>query len=90
MKKGEYIESGSENAPDDSAYISGDEEQRIVNESRIEDGYEDEYRIMTGRSDSVIDEDEIMGLEKWRAINSSYINLKENNLLAASTNAKLL
>ena len=52
----------------------------IVNESRIEDGYEDEYIIMTGRSDSVIDEDEIMGLEKWRAINSSYINLKDNNL----------
>ena len=46
---------------------------------------------MTGRSESVIDEEEVGGLDnKCRAINSSYINLKDNNLLAASASAKFL
>jgi hypothetical protein len=38
--------------------------------------------IMTGRSESAIDEDdEVSGISKCKAINSSYINLKRNNLL---------
>jgi hypothetical protein len=39
---------------------------------------------MTGRSESAIDygeEEEIEGISKCKAINSSYINLKRNNLL---------
>lgn len=40
---------------------------------------------MTGRSESAMDEndDEIEGISKCKAINSSYINLKRNNLLIA-------
>ena len=40
--------------------------------------------MMTGRSESAIDDDEdglTSGLAKSKAINSSYINLKRNNLL---------
>lgn len=42
--------------------------------------------IMTGRSESAVDEfyeEEIEGISKCKAINSSYINLKRNNLLTA-------
>ena len=43
----------------------------------------DENLIMTGRSESAIDEEEEVAhhLEKGRSINCSYINLKRNNLL---------
>lgn len=40
--------------------------------------------IMTGRSESAIndlEEEEIEGISKCKAINSSYINLKRANLL---------
>lgn len=87
-RKGQYIETGSENAPDDSAYLSGDDdyEQRIVNESDLQEEYQDEYLLDSARSDSICDEDEVLGLARCRAINSSYINLKDNNLLAADGN----
>jgi hypothetical protein len=55
-----------------------DEEHKIVNESSI---YDDDMLIMTGRSESAIDEEDIESLSLNRAINSSYINLKRNNLL---------
>lgn len=44
---------------------------------------EQEALIMTARSESAIDEDEdnLSSLSKCKAINSSYINLKRNNLL---------
>jgi len=54
------------------------DEHKIVNESSI---YEDDMLIMTGRSESAIDEEDIESLSKNRAINSSYINLKKNNML---------
>ena len=41
----------------------------------------DEDIPLTGRSESAIDEEEIESLSKCKAINSSYINLKRNNLL---------
>jgi hypothetical protein len=39
--------------------------------------------IMTGRSESAMDDmhEEIEGISKCKAINSSFINLKRNNLL---------
>lgn len=38
--------------------------------------------MMTGRSESAIDEDDdITNLSKCKAINTSFINLKNNNLL---------
>lgn len=75
---------GSENAPEDSGFISDDQEERIVNESSLE---VDDMMIMTGRSESAIDEDdEISGISKCKAINSSYINLKRNNLLISYGN----
>ena len=42
--------------------------------------------MMTGRSESALDEaldDEVEGISKCKAINSSFINLKRNNLLTA-------
>lgn len=45
---------------------------------------EEMMMIMTGRSESAIDDmmdEEIEGISKCKAINSSYINLKRNNLL---------
>lgn len=47
---------------------------------------DDDYRlIMTGRSESAIDDDldgdGTDGIAKCKAINTSYINLKRNNLL---------
>ncbi len=104
---------GSENAPEDSGFISEDGcEERIVNESSlnqsnqnedddldepmfVEEGEEKFFTqpceqemilIMTARSESAIDEgleDEIEGISKCKAINSSFINLKRNNLLNA-------
>ena len=43
---------------------------------------------MTGRSESAMDDEdnEIEGISKCKAINSSYINLKRNNLLIAYGN----
>lgn len=52
----------------------------------LENYYQEENMIMTGRSESAIDdmyEEEIEGISKCKAINSSYINLKRNNLLIA-------
>lgn len=75
--------SGSENAPDDSAYMSENYcEERIVNESSMMT--EDENFMTTGRSESAIDEEEIEGISRCKAINSSYINLKRNNMLCYS------
>ena len=46
--------------------------------------YEDENMILTGRSESAIDEEDVeTSMSKCKAINSSYINLKRNNLLMA-------
>jgi len=42
--------------------------------------------ILTGRSESALDDaldDEVEGISKCKAINSSFINLKRNNLLIA-------
>eukprot|EP00347_Sterkiella_histriomuscorum_P018828 403344018 len=109
----EDVDEGSENAPEDSGFLSDDAEQeRIVNESSLyqdefgqsqnllaqtvsgdpyllySDAFEDQSDpnlIMTGRSESAMDDndDEIEGISKCKAINSSYINLKRNNLLIA-------
>ena len=76
---------GSENAPEDSGFVSdeNDMQERIVNESSL-DGDSDMMLGMTGRSESAIDDDEeIEGLSKCKAINSSYINLKRNNTLTS-------
>ena len=73
---------GSENAPEDSGYISeGVDENRILNESSLM--YEEEDMIMTARSESVVDEEEgeVHDISHCKAINSSYINLKRNNIL---------
>lgn len=53
-----------------------------MNESSLFE--EDENMIMTGRSESAIDDDEdhISTLSKCKAINTSYINLKRNMLFA--------
>jgi len=52
-------DSGSENAPIDSAYVSDEDElqDRIVNESSLMNE-EDENLILTGRSESAIDEED--------------------------------
>ena len=51
------------------------------------DGFDyddDENLIMTGRSESAIEEeDDITSMAKCKAINNSYINLKSNNMLLA-------
>ena len=118
------IDDGSENAPEDSGFLSDEEDQqeRIVNESslynedeefsqthggdmgclttghnNLYDGFGDAHvfghefqddnsmpMIMTARSESTMDDcqdEEIEGISKCKAINSSYINLKRNNLL---------
>ena len=74
--------------------MSEDEEgeQRIINEcSMIGEGdvgavgaEEDPYMLMTGRSESAIeDEDEdVPSIAKCGIINASFINFKDNNLLA--------
>lgn len=52
-----------------------------MNESSL-DYAEDDMLMMTGRSESAIEEEEeVQGISKCKAINSSYINLKRNNLL---------
>ena len=78
---------GSEKAPEDSGFVSDDMDyqERIVNQSSLEgDDYDDDMMMFTGRSESAIDDDmddEFSGISKCKAINSSYINLKRNNLL---------
>jgi hypothetical protein len=97
---------GSENAPEDSGFVSddGEDQERIVNESSLDAGEEDMYvqvgeekfftqeceeemmLIMTGRSETALDDafdDEIEGISKCKAINTSFINFKRNNLLNA-------
>ena len=52
-----------------------------MNESSLLDE-EDDQMILTARSESAIDDfDDISTLSKSRAINSSFINLKRNNML---------
>ena len=78
---------GSENAPDDSAYISDeqDDHQKIVNESSLvmddTGDYGDDQLMMTGRSESIIDADEdVKSTMKCKNINQSHVNLKSNNI----------
>lgn len=83
-------DSGSENAPEDSAYISDEDEyqDRIVNESSLMNE-DDDNLILTARSESAIDEDDdVTSLSKCKAINSSYINLKGNYMLVAFPSKK--
>ena len=47
----------------------------------MDNEYDDEYMAITARSESAIDEEDIDGISKCKAINSSFINLKSNNLL---------
>ncbi|CDW74861.1 UNKNOWN [Stylonychia lemnae] len=104
------IDDGSENAPEDSGFLSDEDcqQERIVNESSLYNDDEftqsqalftggdanligfqneqinDEMMIMTGRSETAMDDEqdyEIEGISKCKAIHSSYINLKRNNLL---------
>ncbi len=52
-----------------------------MNESSLMEE-EDEQMILTARSESAIDDlDDVSTLSKSRAINSSFINLKRNNML---------
>ena len=78
-------ETGSENAPEDSAFISEDGDEKIVNESSLYGNEEENIGLLTGRSESAIEEDDCYydGISKCKAINSSFINLKNNNLLIA-------
>jgi hypothetical protein len=58
--------------------VSEDQEEKIVNESSLED--ENDMVMMTGRSESAVDDDEseVSCISKCKSINSSYINLKRN------------
>ncbi len=50
---------------------------------------DDDNLILTARSESAIDEDDdVTSLSKCKAINSSYINLKGNNMLVAFPSKK--
>jgi hypothetical protein len=64
--------------------VSDDQEEKIVNESSLDD--ETEMMMMTGRSESAIEDDESdrSCISNVRAINSSYINFKRNFLTQQS------
>ena len=50
---------------------------------------DDDNMILTARSESAIDEDdEVSNLSKCKAINTSYINLKGNNMMVAFPSKK--